>query len=106
MIPFTLITREGTRHAVTGEEGLSVMEALRQVNLGDLKATCGGSCSCATCHVYVGEAHAGLLDPLSPDEEDLLDFTDSRAAGSRLSCQIRLSAALAHMEIRVAPEEE
>lgn len=105
-VPFTLITREGSRHDLAGEAGLSVMEVLRQANLGDLKATCGGACSCATCHVYVDTASWPLLDGLSQDEEDLLDFTDSRAGGSRLSCQIRLHAGLAGMEIRVAPEED
>ncbi|OKO83898.1 2Fe-2S iron-sulfur cluster-binding protein [Bradyrhizobium sp. AS23.2] len=53
--------------------------------LGD----CGGSCSCATCHVYVEERRLGELEPPSVLENELLDGVAApRRENSRLSCQI------------------
>jgi 2Fe-2S ferredoxin len=38
-------------------------------------------------------------------EDDLLDSSDARQPNSRLSCQIRFSAALDGMRVRIAPED-
>ena len=46
---------DGEAHELEGLDGWRVMEVIRDWGLG-IKAECGGSCSCATCHVYVGEA--------------------------------------------------
>jgi 2Fe-2S ferredoxin len=65
---------------------------------GDVEAIvgeCGGTLTCATCHVYVREEFAAKIDPLTSDEDSMLDFAASpRKAGSRLSCQIKLTEAL------------
>ena len=76
-------------------------------NLGDeMAGICGGDCECATCHVYVDEPYLGLLDEQDEDETDTLDasadFTPIKA-NSRLGCQIKLTAALDGMVVRVAP---
>lgn len=105
MAEFTVTTREGSRHQIAIQEGWNVMEAIRDAGIDELMALCGGSCSCATCHVYLDPAFAALVPPISGDEDDLLDSTDHRTAASRLSCQIPLSDALDGMTVRIAPED-
>jgi 2Fe-2S ferredoxin len=77
------------------------MEAIRQAGFDELEAMCGGSCSCATCHVYA----KAMPSPPGGDEDDLLDSSDHRQADSRLSCQIRLNAALSGLRVTIAPED-
>lgn len=98
-------TRDGTEHAVTGDAGLSVMEVIRDNGFDELLAMCGGSCSCATCHVYVAADHMARLDPAGPDEHELLDCSQHRTAQSRLSCQLRFGDALDGLRVTIATED-
>lgn len=98
-------TREGEERELDGEAGLSVMEVIRDGGIDELLALCGGCCSCATCHVHVDPEFAGLLPPMGPDEDDLLDSTADRDATSRLSCQIPFEASMDGMRVRIAAED-
>jgi 2Fe-2S ferredoxin len=100
-----ITTRDGTEHRIAIAEGLSLMEAIRNAGIDELLALCGGSCSCATCHVYIDPAFAEQLPPVSDDENDLLDSSDHRNETSRLSCQIELSVRLAGLKASIAPED-
>lgn len=104
MSQIIVITREGATETVDGVNGDTVMETLTRAGVGDIMALCGGSCSCATCHVYVDEADLAQLPPASPFEEGLLEASDHRQPNSRLSCQIHLSSDLDVIHVRVAPE--
>jgi len=42
---------------------------------------------------------------MSEDEDDLLDSSDHRTAGSRLSCQIDVPDALDGLKVTIAPED-
>ncbi len=97
-------TRHGDERAVEGLADLSVMEIIRNNGFDELQALCGGCCSCATCHVYVDEAFQDRLQPPTGDEDDLLECSDHRREGSRLSCQIRFTAALDGLKVTIAPE--
>lgn len=79
------------------------MEVIKQAGFHELSATCGGNCSCATCHVYI----EGGPSPLEPraDERDLLEALDRHADQSRLSCQILFDATMDGLAVRIAPEE-
>jgi 2Fe-2S ferredoxin len=101
----TVVTRDGQESTVRGQEGLSVMEVIRDNGFDELLALCGGCCSCATCHVHVDEEWLAKLPAMSEDEDDLLDSSDARAPNSRLSCQLQFSAALDGMRVRIAPED-
>ncbi|MDQ1153636.1 2Fe-2S iron-sulfur cluster-binding protein [Brevundimonas sp. SORGH_AS_0993] len=105
MVQFNLLTRDGQAHVVAGEEGLSVMEAIRDAGFDELLALCGGARSCATCHVYVEAEAVAALAPISSDEDDLLDASDHRTQLSRLSCQLPLNAALEGLTFTIAPED-
>lgn len=96
----------GETRVIEGAIGTSLMEIIRSSGIDDIPAFCGGSCSCASCHVHVDTDFVAVLPPMSQDEDDLLDGSDHRAAGSRLSCQIPASAALSGIRLTIAPQQE
>ena len=50
--------------AIEAKEGANLMEVGRDANMG-VEGTCGGSLSCATCHViFDGQASPLLVAPL------------------------------------------
>ncbi len=89
-----------TRHSVEAADGLSVMEALRPLDLG-IEGECEGSAACATCHVWVDDAWFARLDPPSDAELDMLDCAFNTRATSRLCCQIRVTPAMAGLTVSV-----
>lgn len=90
----TFIDTAGAVRTVEGDIGQSVMEVARRNGVPGIVAECGGSCACATCHVYVAADWNEAVGPPSADEGDMLDFVADRRPGSRLSCQIRLRPVL------------
>jgi len=104
-LEITVRNREGGTTTIESAVGVSLMEALRSSGFDEILALCGGCCSCATCHVYIDPEFAGLLPPVSDDEDALLDSSEHRDARSRLSCQIPLSDSLAGLRVEIAPED-
>jgi 2Fe-2S ferredoxin len=97
---------DGTSKSVDAKIGLSVMENAVRNNVRGIDAECGGCCSCATCHVYVDDAFIDRLPPPDEMEAELLDGVASeRLRGSRLSCQIAMTAALDGLTVRI-PEKQ
>jgi len=94
--------QNGDQHELEGLDGWRVMEVIRDWDL-NIKAECGGACSCATCHVWVDDEWFGKLPAPSDDEEDLLYSTLDRKPNSRLSCQILLSDDLDGLKVTLTP---
>ena len=97
--------RAGQTTTVPAKAGHSVMEIIRDGGFDELLALCGGSCSCATCHVHVAPDWIERVGPPNRDEADLLDSSDHRTAASRLSCQIDFTPGLDGLAVRIAPED-
>lgn len=97
--------RDGETRWFPVQDGMSVMEILRDAGFGDIQALCGGSCSCATCHVFVDEGDMDLFPPASEDENDLLDCAGSRQDNSRLSCQLSMDPVDRDVRVTVAPDD-
>ena len=93
--------QDGTVHELEGLEGWRTMEVIRDWGL-NIKAECGGACSCATGPVGVEEAWWSQLPPPSDDEEDLLYSTLDKKPKSRLGCKILLKAYLEGMNVPLA----
>jgi 2Fe-2S ferredoxin len=104
MILINVKDRFGDSHQLEGQSGDHLMEVLREVPWG-VEAICGGMCSCATCHVYVDAEWRDRFDEPEADEDELLGFLDHRQEGSRLSCQLELSADHDGLSVTLAPEE-
>jgi 2Fe-2S ferredoxin len=94
MPTITYIDDNGTARPVEAEIGSTVMETAIQNDIPGILATCGGSCSCATCHVYVREDWFDRLPPLELEEQDMLDTAHDLRPNSRLSCQLRVTEGL------------
>jgi 2Fe-2S ferredoxin len=96
------ILKDGSTRSVEARLGASVMETAVHHNVRGIDAECGGSCSCATCHVYVDDAFVDRLAPPDDMEGELLDgVAAERRPGSRLSCQIAMTAELDGLTVRV-----
>ena len=88
----TYIDTAGKETTLDIEVGTSVMQAAVLHGVDGIVAECGGSCMCATCHVYVREDQLAKTPPLGPDEDAMLEGTASeRKPNSRLSCQLVVS---------------
>lgn len=105
MVKIIVVNRSGDESPVEADDGLTLMEVIRDNGFDELLALCGGCCSCATCHVYVDPRFSGEIGPRSEDEDDLLDTSDHKTDESRLSCQIPITAALDGLRVTIAPED-
>jgi ferredoxin, 2Fe-2S len=76
-------------------EGQSLMEAAVTLGIPHVTGDCGGNMACATCHVCVDDAWVARAGTADDFEDAMLDATEAeRTPTSRLSCQIRMTAAL------------
>lgn len=106
MSKLIVVTRTGDEMAIEpAQSGQSVMELMRDHGVPDLLALCGGSRSCATCHVWVDPAFADKLPEAVEEENELLDSSSYRKPNSRLSCQLKWSDALDGMRVTMAPDD-
>lgn len=81
----------GVSRTVDADTGDSVMETAVRNGVPGIVAECGGSLSCATCHVFVDPVDFASLPPMEDMEDEMLYGTAvDRAENSRLSCQLRL----------------
>ena len=106
MPKITYIEHTGESHTVDVPVGNSVMEGGRNAGIPGIVAECGGACACSTCHVYVDPDWFDRVPAKESMEEDMLEFAPGMDADrSRLSCQIRVTADLEGLVVRV-PEEQ
>ena len=94
MPKITYIEHSGKSHEIEVPNGLTVMEGALQNNIPGIDADCGGSCACATCHVYIEEKWYNKLQKKEIAEEDMLDMAFEPKKNSRLSCQLMVSEQL------------
>ncbi|WP_369046567.1 2Fe-2S iron-sulfur cluster-binding protein [Sinomonas sp. P10A9] len=101
-----VVDREGTARSVDWEPGQSLMETLRD-NDFPILASCGGTASCATCHVFLDKAFTDTLGPRSTDELELLEESEHYNPDcSRLSCQVEDREPLHGATVTIAPEDD
>lgn len=102
----TYISPDGTETTLEARDGDTVMEVAVKNGVKGIVAECGGACSCATCHVYVEPEFRAAVGEVNDLEDDMLDGTEAeRLENSRLSCQLRMSADLDGLRVRIAPRQ-
>lgn len=105
-VEITFILPDGKSRTIEAQAGASLMEAATDNSVPGIVAECGGSCSCATCHVYVGSDFPELVGPKDDFEDEMLTGTAAeRRPDSRLSCQITVEPKLAGLRVTV-PETQ
>lgn len=98
----TWILANGQRISAAVAYGDHLMGAAQIANVPEILGSCGGTMSCATCHVVVDPAWRAIVGGPGDFEDAMLDMAGApRQEGSRLSCQIEMSAALDGLVLRV-----
>ena len=92
----------GKTHELLATEEWSIMEIIREGGIPIL-AQCGGSCACATCHVYVDPTWKDKLPEPSEEEVGMLDGAFEVNGDSRLACQIIFTDKLDGLKVTLAP---
>lgn len=105
MPKITFIEFNGTTHAVDAAAGQSVMLVATSNRVPGIVADCGGSCSCATCHVYVDPGWLDRIPAPSNTEKEMIECALHVQDNSRLGCQIEVTEALDGLVIRI-PESQ
>jgi len=104
MPSITYTSFDGETRTVEGQLGDSVMQTAVRNGVPGIVGECGGTLSCATCHVLVDPADLDRLPPMGELEDEMLDgAAEDRQANSRLGCQITLTEQLG--DLRVATPE-
>ena len=86
--------------------GASFMRAAVDAGTEGIVGECGGAAMCGTCHVLVDPAWLERLPPMRRNEDELLDCTAApRQPNSRLGCQLRMSAELDGLRLKL-PERQ
>ena len=102
MVKVVYIEPSGNRREVEVKEGWSIMEGAVRNGVEGIVAECGGTCSCATCHVYVDDVTFPKLPPPDDIERAMLESAAAeRKPTSRLSCQIRASDKIAGITLQI-----
>jgi ferredoxin, 2Fe-2S len=100
------IEHNGKQHEYDLPMGATIMEGAVQNGVKGIVAECGGSCMCATCHVYVNDAFLDRLPDMEEEEFEMLEATNApRLGNSRLGCQIRASKKYEGIIVRI-PETQ
>ena len=104
-MPQIFVTQQdGQQLTLEVPSGRRLMEALRDGGT-TVEGTCGGACSCGSCHVYVDDAWLAKLTEAEDDEREMIeaigDVIEVRP-GSRLACQIQMSDALDGLTLTIA----
>ena len=105
MPKITYIEHNGKSHKIEVPNGFSVMEGAIQNNIPGIDADCGGSCACATCHVYVDEKWFDKLLKKETAEEDMLDMAYEPKKFSRLTCQITVTDDLDGLVVKMPSKQ-
>ena len=105
MPKITYIEHTGKSHSVEVSKELSVMEGAIQNNIPGIDADCGGSCACATCHVYVEEKWFDKLPKKEDAEQDMLDMAFEPQKFSRLACQITIADELDGLVVKMPSKQ-
>ena len=103
----TYVQADGSVESFDLTPGKSLMLGAQSNGVPGILGECGGQAMCATCHVYVEQAHLGRLHPIQEDEEEMLGTTAAeRKPNSRLSCQLKVTPALDGLIVRLPPKQK
>jgi ferredoxin len=100
MIRVVFVDPDGRARQAEGAEGARLLD-LAQADGHPLEGTCNGDMACATCHVVIAAEDFARIPAAREEEEDLLDLVPAASRTSRLACQVRLTAALDGLTVRL-----
>jgi 2Fe-2S ferredoxin len=93
----------GVEHTVEARLNWTVMEVIRDADL-PMRAECGGSCACATCHVFIAPEWQDKLVPATEEEHATLEGALEILPNSRLSCQVIMTPELDGLKVTLSKD--
>jgi 2Fe-2S ferredoxin len=100
-----ILFKTASGESILVEDGAgSLMEVATSHDVEGIMGSCGGVCSCATCHVHIHPDWVEKVGKASEVEQDLLDLEENATSRSRLSCQIEITEALDGLVVEVPNE--
>ncbi|QCB45750.1 2Fe-2S iron-sulfur cluster-binding protein [Hydrogenophaga sp. PAMC20947] len=102
MIHIRFIAADESAQDIQTNPGHSLMKAAVDAGVRGIEADCGGTLTCATCHVMLDAETAARFPAAVQDERDMLDFAAAPVdSGSRLSCQLMLTPEMDGLVVRL-----
>lgn len=97
----TFVAHDGASFEVDAAVGSNLMQVALNNGIDGILGECGGACSCATCHCYLGEADFARVPAPGPMERDMLDCVAEPEPTSRLGCQVVISDDMDGLVVRM-----
>ena len=95
--------KDGSSQTVEAKTGETLMQEALRHGVTGIIGECGGSCMCATCHIYLEDPERFGLGSISEMEETMLELEgEDVTPDSRLACQIEVSPELEGLTVTVA----
>lgn len=105
-IPFVFLAKNNEAYQVKANVGETLLQVAHRSSV-PLEGACGGSLSCSTCHVVLEEDfYHSVTDnnPISDDENDMLDYAYGVTQCSRLGCQVKVDESFKGASIQLPPQ--
>ena len=99
------VAHNGAEYEVEVRNGMNLMQAALKNDIPGIIGDCGGSCACATCHIYVEDSWLGMLQSIEEAEALMLDQALQVKQNSRLACQIVVHDELDGLSVSI-PERQ
>jgi 2Fe-2S ferredoxin len=77
--------------SVSVNEGQTLLDAAKKLNISEITADCKGNCACGTCHVYIDANWIDKIEPIWSASLETYLLEKSKHYNeklSRLACQI------------------
>jgi 2Fe-2S ferredoxin len=101
------ISFNGNSRKVDVQVGTSLMQAALNEKIAGILGECGGNCMCATCHVYIDPLFLDRIPPAKENEKFMLSIAaEGPDTNSRLSCQIKMTAELEGIVVRLPGKQK
>lgn len=101
MTRIRFISADGTQEAMVEAKPGDRLLDVAQAHGMPLEGTCEGAMACSTCHVYLIAGDVDRLPAPAEEEEDMLDFAAGANRQSRLACQVKLTADILSLDVRM-----
>jgi ferredoxin len=101
MIRIRFISADGSHETMVQAKAGDRLLDIAQAHGQPLEGTCEGAMACSTCHVHLVGGDTDKLPPPSDEEEDMLDFAAGANRQSRLACQIKLTADITSLDVKM-----
>ncbi|MDD9331480.1 MAG: ferredoxin family 2Fe-2S iron-sulfur cluster binding protein [Wolbachia sp.] len=90
----TFVLPNGSKKSYEAAEGETLLNLANRSDQDLLEGACEGSLACSTCHVIIDPEFYDSVEehnPISDEENDMLDLAFGLTETSRLGCQIKIT---------------